>query len=777
MKTVHILWNSFFLLSGLFGGLYAQPEVAPIVREIVIRGNVNVSDTLIRSQIETKVGNPLREEVINEDLRKLYKLGYLSDISVLQEDVADGIRLVFQVRENRIISELILNGNRKVADSEIREVLQSKAGRDQFFNEYLVILDKENIINLYQSKGFLFIEISYRIELVEEGVRLTFDIIEGNEVSIEEIKFEGNYTFKKSTLTGYMLTKENGWFFTTGYYNPRTFSEDLVILKNYYRSEGYIDAECYLGDVQFNEEKDRITLVVVVQEGFSYKVDQLEISGNQLFTAKEIQNRLKVLPQKIFKTPEIGEDIQTIQKMYGENAYADVDIDYEITFREGGNQVGLAYKIKENQKSYLNEVIIQGNTQTKDKVLRREVTLAPGAAMNTTELEDSAQRLRNLRYFSEVDLSYQESDVPGHKDAVYRVTEGKTGSLRLAAGITSNSGFVGSVSFVKRNFDAFDIPRSWDDFLDGSAFTGAGQTLTLSFQPSEETVLFNIGWEEPYLFDRPYELGINLFLSQTTRRTYDENRLGTSISIGKRFQRDMALDLAIRWELVQIEDLDFDAPSNAFDVEGDNYFSSIALRYTWDKRDEFILPSKGYIFNASAELATKTLGGDFDFIKYTASYTRYLTLHKQLDGEKHILSVGGKVGYAEPFGSTKEVPIFERFFAGGLNSVRGFEYRSLGPQEFGESIGGEAIYLGTIEYTFPLYEKFLRGVLFVDAGNISETIYDSEFDDYRASYGFGFLISLPAVLGPRPLSLNFGFPLVYNEEDDLRIFSFSVGRN
>ena len=750
-----------------------------MIKEILIRGNINVSDTLIRSQIETKINTLLQEEVLDKDIRKLYQLGYLSDISVFQEEMSDknGIRLIFQVKENRIISELIISGNQEISTSQIKDVLQSKAGRDQFFSEYLVILDKENALNLYHDEGYLFAEISHRVELVEDGVRLTFEIIEGNEVTIDSIQFEGNYTFSKSALMGYFFTKENSWFFTTGRYIQKTFAEDLVILKNYYRSEGFIDVECYLGDVQFNEAKDKMTLTIIINEGFAYRVDALEITGNQLFKTQEIKNRLKILPESVFKSGEVAEDLQKIRLMYGENAYADIDIDYNVTFREEGNLVGVSYTLKENQKSYLNEVIIRGNTQTQDKVIRREIALAPGAAMNTAELEDASRRLRNLRYFNEVELSYQNSETPGSKDAIFSVQEGKTGSFRIAAGVTSNQGFVGSISLIKRNFDLFDVPESWDEFLDGSAFTGGGQTLTMSFQPSRETLLFNIAWENPYFLDYPYELGTNFFLSQTTRGRYDENRTGTNISFGKRFRRDLALDLSLRWELVQIDDLDFDAPSDAFDVEGVNRFASLALRFTWDKRDEFILPSKGYILTAGAELATRALGGEFDFIKYNASYTRYLTLYKQRDGEKHILSAGGKLGYAEPFGSDEEVPIFERFYAGGLNSVRGFEYRSIGPKEFGEPIGGSAMYLGSIEYTFPLYEQFLRGVLFLDIGNISETVYADDFADYRASYGFGFLVSLPAILGPRPLAIHFGFPIIYNEGDELRVFSFSVGRN
>jgi outer membrane protein insertion porin family len=787
------IWISFIFLFWSITLLFAQEETpseevtpppleetstsALKVQEIIVRGNINVSDLIIRSQLETKVGQPLRQEVLNKDIRQLHRLGYFSDIRVLQEETEQGIRLIFQVRENQIIVQLLIEGNQAISDSEIKEVLKSKAGRDQFFSEFYVIIDKENILNLYQSKGYVFIEVSHKVELVEEGLRLSFFIIEGDEVSIEDITFEGNYSFSESTLSRYMVTKENGFLFTTGIYEPKTFDEDIVLLKNYYRSEGFIDVEAYLGSVAFNEAKNRIFLHIVIHEGPIYRVDEIVIQGHQLFTTDEIHSRLKVHQGDIFKQGLIGEDIKTVEKIYGENAYVDTLVQLDVTYRELGNLVKVHYTVSEKQKSYLDEIIIRGNTQTQDKVIRREISLAPGAAMNTVELEDSQRRLRNLRYFNDVTYEYQDGDSPGTKKAYFDVEEGKTGSIRFAAGISSDQGFTGSISFVKRNFDLFDIPTSWEEFLEGNAFTGAGQTLSLSFQPSQETVLFNISWEEPYLFDQNVDLGVNLFLSQSNRNSYQEDRLGTRISVGRRFGREMVLDLSLRWELVSIEDLDFLAPTDAFAVAGDNTFSSLGLRYLWDKRDDLLLPSEGFLLSTGIEWSNEFLGGDFNFLKYTFSYDYYYTLYKQQDGEKHILDIGTRLGYADPFGGTEEVPIFERFFAGGLTSVRGFEYRTLGPQEFGEPIGGEAMYIGSLEYSFPLYDQILRGALFTDIGNIAETYDDGTFDDFRASYGFGLRVRLPQILGPRPLALNFGFPIIYNHGDDLRVFSFSIGRN
>jgi len=368
-----------------------------------------------------------------------------------------------------------------------------------------------------------------------------------------------------------------------------------------------------------------------------------------------------------------------------------------------------------------------------------------------------------------------ETDDPHVRDAIITVKEKPTGKAKFGLGLTSNAGVVGEISISKQNFDFFDFPHDLGEILDGSAFTGAGQFFLIEAQPGTSVQRYRVSFQEPYLFDRPVSLTLGAFYFQRTREEFTEKRIGFNTALGRRLTRDIGVELAYALELIQVDQVRPDAPIDVRSVSGQNLSSSLRLSLGIDKRDNPFLPTRGYRGGLTGELYGGPLGGDFDFWRVRANYSTHWTLWRDKQQRPWVISAGARVGAMFPFGGTDETPVFERFFAGGAGSIRGFSYRGISPRQNGEVVGGDAEIQTSAELGFPVYGDLFRGVLFLDAGSV-DTSLDRALGSFRASVGAGLRINIP-FLGPRPLALDFGIPLVERDGDGTSIFSFDFGRD
>jgi len=742
-----------------------------IIVDVEIRGAERVDQSEILAVIKIRPGQRYSQRAISEDLQKVIRLGYFSDVRVLAEEKPEGLLLIFQVSEKPIIRKLAFEGNRKFDDKKLSEAVG--LSEEGYFDSYLFNAGLEKIVELYKEAGFPNCKVTKSAERSDEGYDVLYSIVEGPPLFISSIKFEGNRSFSAGKLKTLIGTKKRQLFLGGGLFDADSVRKDTLRLKKFYIDNGYRDATVEPTYI-YNKERTRMTLIFTIDEGQRYTIGEIELRGNKVFTGREVRKVLKVKPgDKLIETKMIREE-QRIQDLYGEGGYIEARVKRKMTYREAAPVADITYEISEGRKMRVGRITIKGNYKTKDKVIRRNITLAPGDVFNVKELRLSHSALLNRRYFDEVHFSWAEGELPDTQDITVEVAEGRTGDIIFGFGVTSNSGAFGNIALTQRNFDIADFPRSFKDFFTGNAFVGAGQLLRLQVQPGTEFSRFSLDFREPYLFDKPVSLSLSLFRHERAYSNYDETRTGAIVGLGRRFKRHFYVEAAFRIENIDINDVDMTSPADLLAVEGASTIQSFIFTARWDKRDNYWLPTKGYQITARVEPAGQLLGGDFDFTKYTLSASCHKTLITDDLDRKHILSLSGKVGFAEPVGDTKTVPIFERFFAGGATTIRGFDFRGVGPHVAGDAIGGESLILASLEYNFPIFEESIRGVIFVDSGGVFPGSGDIDFGQLRASAGVGLRIYIP-FFGPIPLSFDWGFPIASEPGDEEEIFSFSIG--
>ena len=419
------------------------------------------------------------------------------------------------------------------------------------------------------------------------------------------------------------------------------------------------------------------------------------------------------------------------------------------------------------------------NTQTREKVIRRELEFNPGERIDRSKLLESRSNLHRLQFFRAVEYSYEPGSAPGNRHVVVNVEEESTGRLILGFGVTSGFGLIGNFAITKRNFDFTDFPDSFYSIPD--SFTGNGQTLDLAAQPGTRRSLYRFSFTEPYPFDTRNPLTISASKLTIVRRDYDEDRTTFAPRVGHAFDfdRDFVARLGSRLESVEIRRLDDDAPSPAVEAKGRTRIYTVNASLSYDKvLYEYLEgPYDGTHTNLFYEYAGGFLGGEVDFHKYEAVGDFYFPLYEYqsgIDTLHHVISLTNRFGWIDPH-EGGDVPIFERFFLGGPNDVRGFRFRGMGPHENRDPVGGTAQIYGNLEYTFPIFRKMLRGVVFLDYGNLAPHLDELALNKTRLVVGGGLRLNFPFLGQPLPIGLYLGTPIRKEPEDRRRLFLFTIG--
>jgi outer membrane protein assembly factor BamA len=439
-------------------------------------------------------------------------------------------------------------------------------------------------------------------------------------------------------------------------------------------------------------------------------------------------------------------------------------------------RVDVAFEVTEGERFKIGQVEVIGNEQIQDRIVRRvldEYDFQTGQWYNADmargdgngELERRVQRMVVAESVTITPMG----QAPGQKDAQVSVVEGQTGLVMLGAGVASNSGIIGQFIFEQQNFDITDKPESFLEFITGQAFKGGGQNLRVALQPGTEVSEYSISFTEPYLKDRPTSLDLVGSSWERWRESYDESRLKGYVEVEERFKNRWRQSIAFRLENVGVTGLDEDAPQEIIDVEGDNFLAGVRLGVRKDTTDDMYNPGKGYIFDTGYE----QLGGDYTFGILGATYRWYTTLREDLAEQRTIF--GMKVHAAT---TVSDAPPFEKFYAGGQGSIRGFDYRGVSTRglqtnvdnpERKDPTGSDWIFLANAEVTAPLVSEKFAALFFIDSGTV-------DTGPYRVSIGAGLQIQMPQWFGPVPMRFELGFPLIKGSEDNTQVFSFSVGR-
>ncbi len=478
----------------------------------------------------------------------------------------------------------------------------------------------------------------------------------------------------------------------------------------------------------------------------------------------------------LFTRRDLAADVQTIRTVYLEKGYADVQVRFDQAHMapEPGQKIyDLNYMVNEGPLYHIDLIRPRGNDKTKPAVITREMAISPGDRYDIRKIKQSIQRLRKLGYFSKVEVRAVGSRrvEPGkkYKELYVHVEEKGTSRLMLGVGGSSTGGVFGDLRFRDTNFDLSDTPRSWSDFVSGSAFAGGGQTLAVFLQPGTETSRFGFRWCEPWLNQRPVELGLSAAYSSREWDEYTVDKLGGSVTLGKRYPPTLTGFVGLRIHEVDVTDVDSDAPPDVRDDKGTHEMLGVSVGVTRNTLDKLTLPTSGKKYTLSAELV-----GDagLDALKLIAEGRKYKTVHEAPDKSKHVVSLWGRTSVI----AGSDLPVFERFYAGGLGSVRGFAAHGISPTYNGDPIGGEFKIEGGVEYLFPFIKDTARGVVFLDAGSVADDSFDigDALSDMRASTGVGLELVLPAA-GGVPLAMYLGVPLKKESGDETEAFTFSLG--
>jgi len=744
------------------------------IGSIQTAGNRSISSIQILSRVRSRVGDLFDQAVAAEDAKRIAELGGV-EYSYYSTAVVDGkIRLTFVVVERNIIRSIDFAGNRKVKSGKLRKKVDLKVGN--WLDVVSAQSGREKLIEFYRRKGFAFAEVSLDGDKLREG-KLIYTIDEGPRVKIDSIKFSGNSAIKTKSLKKVVKVKAKKWFLMPNYYVAGKVTEDLSRLQNAYQKKGFLDADIRLKR-QFNKDKSKIRLTFMIKEGLAYTVDKIAITGNKHFADSQLAAELKSRQGQIYSSQKADSDVKRLLKLYLENGFVDVKVEQSRFVSK--DKVNVEFAITEGERFRIGQIIITGNRQTQDKVIRRvldEYDFQPGQWYNADIAQGDGtgflEKLVGRMAMTESRTSFitPSGEVPGQKDAQVSIIEGQTGMVMFGGGVASDSGAFGQLVFEQRNFDIKDWPESLHEFITGKAFKGAGQSLRIELRPGTEVSEYSISFTEPYFKNKPISLDVVGSSFERDRESYNEQRTKGYVGFEKRYKNRWRRSISFRAENVDVDSLDSDTPKEIVDVKGDNALVGVRMGIGRDLTDDRFNPSKGYSFNASYEQA----GGDHTFGILRGVYRRYKTLYEDLAERKTVLAT--KFLAATVVG---DAPPFEKFYAGGTGTygIRGFEYRGVSTRgtqtnvanpKRKDPIGSDWIFLANAEVTVPLVSENFAVLFFVDSGAIDS-------GNYRAAVGTGIQILIPQWFGPVPMRFELTTPLMKDGDDETQVFSFSVGR-
>ncbi len=766
-----------FLLLGSYVPLNAQEteETRPFIKKVEVKGNQRISTATIKSAVKIKEGDIYDPQAMSQDVDAIWLLGFFDNIEVEVEPYEDGIKLIFLVTERPVVRDVIFIGNRKIKTKKLEEAVELRKG--DYLKYYLLKSGEDKIREIYEKKGFHLVDVKSEEKRVNGYADIIYNIDEGGKVHIEEIDFVGNKTFTDKRLLKIISTKRRKFpsFLFPGRFDQDKFNEDIEKVKAFYGGGGWLDVDVKR-KTKYSTDKSKMFIEVLVEEGERYYVDTIVIKGNKLFTDTEIRDILELKEGDAFLPETLQKDSQNIRAAYGRQGLMNTNVKVSHTYKPVEPKIDLTYDIREGERIFIEKIIISGNDKTKDNVIRRALLFFPGERLDTEKIRISQERLTHTGYFDNesgapTDISFEPGSKPNTKNVIVNVKEGRTGLLRFGGGFGANTGLFGDVSYTDKNFDIFDLPKDWKDFTSGNAFRGAGHIVTLRFSPGFQRTEGMFSFQNPSVYDTGYSLGFSAFIFRRAREDYDEERKGGKITLGKEILRGLVLRLTPDYEVIGVQNVDSNAPQIVKEIEGSSSKLSLELSATLDRRDNPFIPTKGYKVDSAVEVS----GLDVDVVRFIVKAKKYNTIFDFVRWGKHVISYGGTFGIIEST-TGGGVPIFERLFAGGSGSIRGFSFRGVGPIDpvTKEQIGGKVLIIGTAEYTMPVYSDMVRGAFFIDAGKADTDVNDINLSNMRASLGFGFRVRVP-FLGNSVVSIDFGFPFISKSEDDEQTLTFNFG--
>ena len=807
---------AIFILIGCGTAAWAQ-AIGTKISQVNIKfiGPASVSEALIRDNIKLKAGGTYIPGGTQDDVHSLYATGQFYNIRISVDQADDGgVILTYIVQVRPRITDVKVEGNNKLSYSKLKKKITIKVGDP--LDEQKAFTDVQEMKKLYEKYGYSDTKVKYVLNIDEATGHgtVTYQIQESPKVKIILVTFLGAEAFSQKVLRKEIKTRRHwmwSWLTGSGYFKQDEFDGDTDRLTDFYHSHGYLDFE--VKDVKLDHPTTNSMIVkYYLYEGHQYRVGAVKFSGQKVFTDAEIikgvrsiqkfqnskaklgANGLVMDVTNIFTPQGLTKDTEAVQDFYGSKGYIEIAQGQALHVQtvpdiEKGT-MDLDFQVGEDQISYVQKIEIHGNLKTKDKVIRRELAISPGDVFNMVQVKISKQRLEGLQYFSKVDTRPEPTDpvIAGRKNLIVSVEEQNTGNFSIGAGFSSVDALVGYAEISQGNFDLFHPPY----------FTGGGEKLRLRVQIGNKRQDYELSFTEPWFLNRKLALGVDLYRHQlnfeSPNNIYDESRTGAKVSL----TRALGSDFLIGIVSYTLEDIGIslndgwhgwktvanpvptltppNVPNAILDQVGDNLYQRVGTSLAYDTRNSTQLPNHGQ----RTELSTEISAGSTDFYKvelHTAWYFPGL-----LKG--HVIEAVGRTGVADSF-EGGDVPFYDRYYLGGLYSLRGFKFRNVAPRQAynpqtpdvaTEPIGGDTYWFSSYEYSVPIFEKdggvSLRFALFYDIGCVDAASYSYSLN-YSDDWGLGMRLNIPH-LGP--LRLDYGIPLQHDKYNGSGgQFQFGVG--
>ena len=744
------------------------------IAEIVPVGNKLHSSQQILNLMHSRSGKNYDDATIQEDVRRLYNTRWFtpSGIRILTTNETDGrvTVMVYVTELTSTVQEIVYDGAQHLSKSDLQSLTGLRKGdaMDPRANE----LGRQAILRKYQQEEGRYYA---SVELVEgtkpTDTRVVYNIVEGPVVKVAGVEFSGNDHALSGRLRTQLVTKREFLKTIGGKFNPTSLELDRKALVEYYHSLGFLGVQM-TPEVKRSADMSHVTIVYHIVEGVQYHVGGRQIDGNKSVPTEKLEAVTELKPGERYDRRVVQRDLTRLRDYYGLRGHA-VGVQEEwFETQPGVVQVHYNVMNDRGEPDRVGRIIIEGNTITKDRVIMNQLDLRPGQLLQYPKLEDARMRLARLGIFDPEDAPTVEV-LPNElddslKDIRVRVRETRTGQFVLGGSVNSDAGLTGNIALNERNFDILRFPTSWDDFRNGRAFRGAGQELRIEAAPGTNFQRYSVTWREPYLFDTPFGLTTSAYYYNRAFAEYNEDRYGGRVTVDRRLDPIWKASVSARVEGVNLHDIPSYAPPAISNYNGSHFLVGLRAGLNRDTRDSYVYPTKGNVFDIGFEQVT----GDYTFPVGTAEFTQFFSskyLAREDGSGRHVLGLRTQVAVAGT-----NAPVYERFYAGGIRSFRGFSFRGVGPFDprTDLALGGTFSFLNTIEYQIPILpsdKMFL--VAFLDHGTVESKF---EIKDYRVSVGTGLRIAIPA-LGPLPLALDFAVPLNRGMGDHKQLFNFSVG--
>jgi outer membrane protein insertion porin family len=745
------------------------------VEEVQVLGNAQVSTAIIRNAIRTKVGDKLDPATVEEDYQRIYQLRKFSDVQARVEPTASGgVNVVFVVTEQRQVKGISFRGNRKVDTPTLLNLIDVRVG--EAIDPFRIALSRGAIEDLYRGKNYPFTRITVDDAALRERGEVVFNIVEGPNVRIRNIDFRGNRSFSEDELKKQIRSASWIFVFRSGKYDPQQVEEDVAAIRRFYEQKGFFDAKVGR-KLLFSPDMTELQIDFVIEEGQRYTVDRIRFAGNAQLSDEQIRSHLKLVEGRPWDNALLQRDIKEIVRAYSPFGYiflpgsTDPDylrIDAKPVYRREEGHVELVYTIHEGKPFRVGRILVKGNSKSQEKLVLREMRFNPGDKYDSAAVQDASDRIRSRPYFDQVSITPIGAD-PNYRDLLVEVSEKKTATFNVGAGINSNGGVGGNITYQQRNFDPTNLPHRPGDIFSDKTFTGAGQDLRISLEPGTIQSNASIRFYEPWVFDQPYSFTGELYYRDREREDYNDQRAGARISFGHQFNYVWSGAITFRGENVLIDNLDDDEvrAREIVQAKGNSTLTSLGLSARRDTVNPGFLPYRGSVLTGGVDFYG-ALGGNYNFQRFTLGFDKYFTLSEDLTDRKTTLAFHGNLGYI-----TGDSVFFERFYGGGLGSLRGFRFRGVSPRSGidEDPVGGDFLATGTVEANFPVLGENLRGVVFTDFGTVER---DIRIGTIRTSIGAGVRLVLP-FFGQAPLAIDFAVPVTKDDQDDTQLISFSFG--